>query len=158
MGKKDRKPPVVNHIQEINLEIDYEKLAEAIVKAQDKSSENANKDTTYTSSAFSFFITTIFRSVSIIGWFLSFMIVFVIVYTIRDCVQSGGAYLAVNIFVILVEVVLGIVLFLFSFILWKSAKEIQFSKDRNYIISVFSGIVSFAALVVALIALFKGVG
>ena len=47
MGKKDRKPPVVNNIQELNLEIDYEKLAEAIVKAQDKSSENANKDTAH---------------------------------------------------------------------------------------------------------------
>ena len=40
----------------------------------------------------------------------------------------------------------------------KSAKEIETEKDRNYIISVFSGIVSFAALIVALVALFKGVG
>ena len=37
-------------------------------------------------------------------------------------------------------------------------KEIETEKDRNYIISVFSGIVSFAALIVALVALFKGVG
>lgn len=34
MGKKDRKPPVVNNIQELNLEIDYDKLAEAIIKAK----------------------------------------------------------------------------------------------------------------------------
>lgn len=158
MGKKDRKPPVVNNIQELNLEIDYEKLAEAIVKAQDKSSENANKDMAYTSSTFSFFITTIFRSFSVFGWFLSFIILLVIAYAIRDCVQSGGAYLVENILVIMVEIFLGTVLFLFSIMLWKSAKEIQFSRDRNYIISVFSGIVSFAALVVALVALFKGVG
>ena len=38
------------------------------------------------------------------------------------------------------------------------AKEIETEKDRNYIISVFSGIVSFAALIVALVALFKEVG
>ena len=50
------------------------------------------------------------------------------------------------------------VIFLLSWILWKSAKEIETEKDRNYIISVFSGIVSFAALIVALVALFKGVG
>jgi hypothetical protein len=42
--------------------------------------------------------------------------------------------------------------------MWKSAKEIETEKDRNYIISVFSGIVSFAALIVALVALFKEVG
>ena len=66
MAKKKDKPQVVNNIQELNLEIDYDKLAEAMVKAQEK--------------------------------------------------------------------------------------------DRNYIISVFSGIVSFAALIVALVALFKGVG
>ena len=38
------------------------------------------------------------------------------------------------------------------------ANEIRAEKDRNYIISVFSGIVGFAALIVALVALFKGVG
>ena len=38
------------------------------------------------------------------------------------------------------------------------ANEIRAEKDRNYIVSVFSGIVSFAALIVALVALFKGVG
>ena len=66
MAKKKDKPQVINNIQELNLEIDHDKLAEAMVKAQEK--------------------------------------------------------------------------------------------DRNYIISVFSGIVSFAALIVALVALFKGVG
>ena len=38
------------------------------------------------------------------------------------------------------------------------ANEIRAEKDRNYIVSVFSGLVSFAALIVALVALFKGVG
>ena len=66
MAKKKDKPQVINNIQELNLEIDHDKLAEAMVKAQEK--------------------------------------------------------------------------------------------DRNYIISVFSGIVSFAALKVALVALFKEVG
>ena len=34
----------------------------------------------------------------------------------------------------------------------------QSPDDRDYILSVFSGILSFAALIVALVALFKGVG
>ena len=39
MAKKKDKPQVINNIGELNLEIDYDKLAEAIVKAQEKSAE-----------------------------------------------------------------------------------------------------------------------
>jgi hypothetical protein len=46
----------------------------------------------------------------------------------------------------------------FALLLRASANEFDKEKDRNYIISVFSGIVSFVALIVALVALFKGVG
>ena len=37
MAKKKNSPQVINNIRELNLEIDYDKLAEAIVKAQEKS-------------------------------------------------------------------------------------------------------------------------
>ena len=46
----------------------------------------------------------------------------------------------------------------YCIIMWKAAKEIEREKDKNFIVSVFSGIVSFAALIVALVALFKEVG
>ena len=36
--------------------------------------------------------------------------------------------------------------------------EMAKEKDRDYVVAVFSGIVSFAALIVALVALLKGVG
>ena len=44
MGKnqgKKNKPQVINNIQELNLEIDYDKLAEAIVKAQNVAKEES---------------------------------------------------------------------------------------------------------------------
>ena len=44
----------------------------------------------------------------------------------------------------------------FSLVVRASANEMAAEKDRNYIIAVFSGVVSFAALVAALAALFKG--
>ena len=43
MAKKKDKPQVINNIQELNLEIDYDKLAEAIVKAKQIEEENATK-------------------------------------------------------------------------------------------------------------------
>ena len=44
---------------------------------------------------------------------------------------------------------------LFGTILIGSANEIEREKDRNYIADVFSGIIGFVALIVALIALYK---
>ena len=35
-NKNKGKPQVINNIQELNLEIDYDKLAEAIVKSQNQ--------------------------------------------------------------------------------------------------------------------------
>ena len=43
MAKKKDKPQVINNIQELNLEIDYDKLAEAIVKTNNKIEAEANK-------------------------------------------------------------------------------------------------------------------
>ena len=40
LKNKDKKQ-VINNIQELNLEIDYDKLAEAIIKANDKARSNA---------------------------------------------------------------------------------------------------------------------
>ena len=41
MAKKKDKPQVINNIQELNLEIDYDKLAQAIVKAKQIEEQNA---------------------------------------------------------------------------------------------------------------------
>ena len=43
MAKKKDKPQVINNIQKLNLEIDYDKLAQAIVKAKQIEEENAAK-------------------------------------------------------------------------------------------------------------------
>ena len=39
MAKKKDKPQVINNIQELNLEIDYSKLAKAIIEAQEQASK-----------------------------------------------------------------------------------------------------------------------
>ena len=47
---------------------------------------------------------------------------------------------------------------MFSLIFRAAANEMAKEKDRDYVVAVFSGIVSFAALIIALVALLKGVG
>ena len=55
-------------------------------------------------------------------------------------------------------IILAVLFPMLSLIMRGIANEIGREKDKNYIIAAFSGIVSFVALIVALIALFKGVG
>lgn len=158
MAKKKDKPQVINNIQELNLEIDYKKLADAIVKAQEEIQEKNNGAKNFTSSAFATITSLAFRGVAILGWIVAFAMI-VATWNIFITLEWLTLIEVIkNIMIIVVGLALFLMIFLYSLLLWKAAKEIEKEKDRNYIIAVFSGIVSFAALIVALVALFKGVG
>ena len=158
MAKKKDKPQGIKNIQKLNLEIDYDKLAEAIVKAQEKSENEANKSKKFTSGTFAMIISLAFHGVAILGWLIALATPITIINMAKSFVWNEVNAIVGNVFSIAFAAALFAVVVLYSFLLWKSAKEIETEKDRNYIISVFSGIVSFAALIVALVALFKGVG
>ena len=173
MAKKEDKPQVINNIQELNLEIDYDKLAEAIVKAKQIEEEKAREKkikTTKTSfwhkvwcviinktddstvsltdslaGLMSFFFNAVAWILFITG-LLCFAMIFVVI------VQ------ATNFQYLFSYIILAVLFPMLSLIMRGIANEIGREKDKNYIIAAFSGIVSFVALIVALIALFKGVG
>ena len=158
MAKKKDKPQVINNIQELNLEIDYDKLAEAIAKTNNKIEAEANKSKKFTSGMFTMFVYIFLRLIAILGWIIAFALLLGSINTFSEMSWSTLPAVAENIFQIIYTIAIIVMLILYPLMLWKSAKEIETEKDRNYIISVFSGIVSFAALIVALVALFKGVG
>ena len=158
MAKKKDKPQVVNNIQELNLEIDYDKLAEAIVKANSKLDAEANQSKKFTSGMFSMSVLVILRVIALLGWIIAFALLLGRINTFIEMSWNNFSTILGNIFQIIYSITITVLLVLYPLMLWKSAKEIETEKDRNYIISVFSGIVSFAALIVALVALFKGVG
>ena len=158
MAKKKDKPQVVNNIQEMNLEIDYDKLAEAIVKANSQLDAEANKSKKFTSGMFSISVFAILRVIALLGWIIAFALLIGSINTFIEMSWNDFSTISGNVFQIIYSITITGLLVLYPLMLWKSAKEIETEKDRNYIISVFSGIVSFAALIVALVALFKGVG
>ncbi len=179
MGKKDYKT-TINNINQLNLEIDYDKLADAIVRANEKakflseSTENEkktrffpaigriikgekSKDGRFLSAPFAEIISVIFRGIAIFG------IIAVILYDIATVmallqVSWHGWNIAINILGILVAIAISITVFLYMIIFWGAANDVKHEKDKNIVISVFSGLVSVAALIVAIIALYKGVG
>lgn len=157
MGKKKDKTQVINHIQNLNMEIDYDRLADSIIAAQKRATTNERIQNRSTSKTFAGFVAFFLRGLAIVS--LPSIILFGLqLYRLVDTLSLGESYLT-TIIKIVAMVILPLTSFVagsYAVLLWKSAKEIETENDKNYIVSVFSGLVSFAALVVALVALIKG--
>ena len=141
MAKKKDKPQVINNIQELNLEIDYDKLAEAIVKANKKEKTKKNK-TTHRGLIMSFGNGAIY-----IG-----LIFLVLHRTIRMCIESfhDGP---VNLFGCIIFFLTSIPVLIFLFLTFRET----LCDTEEEALSHFQTNISMAALIVALIALYKGV-
>lgn len=165
----------------VHNEFDYDKLAEAIVKANgeiQKTKENKAKpaeklsfwksvwyiiinkkqtDGTMTSGLFSFIIECFFNAVAVIGA-CALVLGIIILITLIVSFKWTFNLLPSNIFIIISMIIILVLIFLFSLIFKGAANEMSVEQDRDYLVSVFSGVVSFVALIVSLVALFKGVG
>lgn len=67
-----------------------------------------------------------------------------------------GEEIYTNVVAILCVLFCIVIVALYSLIFRGAANDIRFEKDRNYIVAVFSGIVSFVALIISVIALYRG--
>ena len=142
MAKKKDKPQVINNIQELNLEIDYDKLAEAIVKANEKKKLKKDKITHR----------GIIVSLSNIGVYVS-LLMGVFHFTVNSCIKSfqNGD---INIFVCILGCLTCVPVLIF---LWAAVQETLRDTEEEAL-SHFHTNISVAALIVALVALFKEVG
>ena len=156
MAKKKDKIQTITNIQNLNLEINYDKLAESIVKAQEKAKETAPKQKRYTLGTFATPLIVAFYSLSILGWIVVISLPIGVFKTWQSFGWNGFIECFSSVITLLFLLGIMVMVALYSILLWKSAKEVETETDRNYIISMFSGVVSFAALIVALVALVKG--
>ena len=173
MAKKKDKPQIINNIGEINLEIDYDKLAEAIVKAQNAAKEEnkptekigfwkavgktivnqESKNGKRTSMLLAEIMNVIFNSMAVIAILFAMSTIAVSVQKLNWNIDFWQ--LAIQALIISVFVVTALAT---SLIFRAIANEIGAEKDRSYITTLFFGFTSLASLVVALISLFKEVG
>ena len=156
MGKKKDKNQPITHIHNLNLEIDYDKLAESITKAQANANETTRKQKRYTLGTFATPLIVAFYSLSVIGWILVASIPIGVYKAWGSFGWNGFAECFSSVITIVFLLEIMVMVAMYSILLWKSAKEVEAETDRNYVISMFSGVVSFAALIVALVALVKG--
>ena len=133
----------------VNNKIDYDKLAEAMVKA------NAKQQEMYSTSRewMKYILIPIFWGIAIISGILA---IGLFVSLCKQMTTLGNGTIAEDL-IILFEFFITFFAIGFCTLSIVAAKEIEKENDRTYVASMFSNIVATAALIVAIIALLKGV-
>ena len=109
------------------------------------------------------FTTGLIATVLAVGFNVLFLLgLFIFVAAIVAMIQLGinmtweCARLYNNIMTLVFMALICVLIFFLAIMFKGAANDIQKEKDRNYIVSLFSGITSFVALVVSIIALYRG--
>ena len=181
---------VTNHYHNVfrsTMEIDYEKLAKAMVKAQQEVEEQkqikniqeenynvklsasqtckllgavitnkAEFNGTLTSSFIGSILSSIFNLIAIFAVVVFVLGIFATAIIIRDfdwTIDLMPSNIIVITFCVVFELVVAMIAFIFRCI----ANEIAKEKDRNYIINMFSAVVAFAAMIVAVAGYAKSI-
>lgn len=152
MNKKQKqKIKKIRVQQKIVAEIDYDRLAEALVKANEKQSQKYSVSREW----MKFIIYPVFWGVAIITGLLA---IACCVYGAKEMVFQINAMQNVNwkqLTIGVIALTIGFFLVAVSLSTIFTAKEIDKEKDRQYVAAMFSNIVALVALVVSLIALVK---
>ena len=118
--------------------------------------DKANTNGNMTSVAFAAITSIVFKLIACFGFLIVVAGIWVLCTQARDMAWTGIDLIFKHIYSVVLMSMLLIVVFLYSVIMWGSSNEMKRERDKNYIVSVFSGVVSFAALIVALVALVMG--
>lgn len=166
---------VAQQIQITSINIDYDKLAEAIVVANMRLNEHPVKvsrnkigfwksiwlillgkkktEDKLTVGLLSIPLVILFKTVCIIGIVAAIVLLIFDVIKIWDMKWTEFLIIVKNIFSFVGYGFISFGVALFSVIIWGAANEIDRSEDKNFVVAVFSGIVSLVALIVAFVAL-----
>lgn len=163
-------------------EIDYEKLSSAIVKAQIEYNSLKNSEEervndaveekigfwkavkiiilnerpgngTMVSGILASIISLVFNIMALLLAVLSIVFLVAGIGFIMGNIRMNSLDCFTAISLSILIVVLIVISFLIALLFRASANEIKAENDRNYIVSMFSGLVSFVALIIALVAL-----
>lgn len=157
------------------IDIDYIKLANVIVNAQQIHNEDpkivkeddsksgflksmimilkGKKDTgeRLTIGIFAILLSVLFQTLAIIGWIISIISIYVGIKQV-SMMKWDGLSIIVNILSLVSWLSIVFIIVIYSVLIWGAAKELDKTEDKDFVVSVFSGVVSLAALIVALIA------
>lgn len=182
-NKAKKQKQVINNIGQLNLEIDYGKLAKAIVEANQKAKQNErdefNKKEKIDAKKFFSAVWKIIKNKKdtngamlhgtfsiILSWFFMWLALAFVVSAVLLC---GAIIIAIikipwttydvpsfigSIVAIFLMGVTVVVMLMSAILLKGSANDIEREQDKNYIVAVFSAVVSLVALIVAFVSLY----
>lgn len=149
MGKnkeRQRKPS-----QAPNVPLDYERLAKCIAKAIAEENDKQVNAHSVTREWLKFIIAPIFWMIIISSAILSIAFFIVTFNTLK----------IINVTTILqsmISFMLALIFLSTALMAFFAGREFEKEKDKQFVVSVFSGMISLVALIVALVALFMEVG
>lgn len=174
MSKKNSKQ-TINNINQLNLEIDYDELAKAIVKAQKQADEEAENNESETISFFeaakhiirndsdtngnlmsnslALFLSFAFKGLAVITYLFSLVIFYTISYFSVQANWNSISIFSTNVFVVLFLLIVATFALLLCLLFWGMSNEIERERDRHYIVAVFAGIATFVAMVATIVTL-----
>ena len=157
--QKDIQEAVCNGILQANAQINPPVLTERKVGFWKKVwciiKGKGSMDGRYSSGIFAGLLEVAFNSLAVIGAVLCVVMIATAICTGIGLFEASDDFLA-NLISIVVELVYGFVFVLFALMFRGAANDMKLEKDRNYIIALFSGVVSLVALIVSFVALTKG--
>ncbi|MBR3206573.1 MAG: hypothetical protein IKF58_09210 [Bacillus sp. (in: Bacteria)] len=124
--------------------IDYDKLAEAIVKAQNESEKH-----TYSGDVLSFLASPIMGVFSALGLLFAVAAIVTAVKQWNTLVNSFSTGFLVVMLTIMFVLVGGV----FAYISFRASRELRKTDDYKMLATILSSLTSFIAMVVALVAL-----
>ena len=130
----------------ITNEIDYKKLAKAIMETQD----NKKEEESFTALTFSFLCTLVFGTMGLIMVIFTLIIISIPWAAYFGYLEERYDYLTMLVPILLITA-LGTLL---SVLFIKSAIECYKEKEKSFLVSLFSSLTSIAAMVIAAISLY----
>lgn len=142
------------NVQIVTSEIDYDKLAKAIVQANKESEKGAEKVDSASSvlCSFAVIIFTLYGAVIVA---VMIAVVMASVDQLREMIWNSWSQIGVNIVVLGLAFLMALVLLVFAVLSFRAAKEVSREENRSYIAAVVSALSGMTALIVALVALFR---
>lgn len=139
-------------------DFDYDKLAEAIVKAQEtyelKKQEEEREKSRFTSGFMSYLVAAVFFLLAATCLFATIVFVVAIVqWCMKYPSCTNPSETGVHTVGLVILIFLTLFAILFMLLCFFSAREIDKETDKHYLSSLFSGTIGFVALIVAIAAL-----
>lgn len=163
MGRKRRKQnksnanngTVVNNFDklDVNVEIDYDKLATAIVKAQCQAEQQQDESIKNVVKLHRKGLKTLYSLLSFVLITVAILFVLGLIAYIPTANWTTFENVVYNVYVVLISACLVAALVIVFSLLSKSSKEVSEIHDRNLLVSLSSSVVGFLALLIAVLAL-----